>query len=300
MTVDHIHWLGHATFRVDDGAATIYIDPWKLPAGAPKADVILITHAHFDHYSAEDIAKIEKPTTVFVAPADVASKLTGKHVVTAAPGGSYQAGALKVTAVAAYNTNKDFHPKANGWVGYVVTLSTGQRIYHTGDSDVTPEMKAVQTDVALMPCGGTYTMTGGRGGGRRQRVQARGSHPDALGRHRRIARRRGRRGEGVCRHDGDQAGRTVGVHRSPIVASTFPATRFSGCPRWSDGNGAFLRMPSRRSSSRIRLCSLACPRRARLTSTPASAPGAFEIPFQNAAMALPLSCAIRNTRPRLR
>ena len=66
---------------------------------------------------------------------------------------------MKVTAVAAYNTNKDFHPKANGWVGYVVTLSNGQRIYHTGDSDVTPEMKKVQTDVALMPCGGTYTMT---------------------------------------------------------------------------------------------------------------------------------------------
>jgi L-ascorbate metabolism protein UlaG (beta-lactamase superfamily) len=159
MSVDHIHWLGHATFRIDDGAVVIYIDPWKLPAGAPKADVILITHSHFDHYSVDDIAKIEKPTTVFVAPADVASKLAGKHVVTAAPGGSYQAGTMKLTAVPAYNTNKDFHPKANGWVGYIVTLSSGQRIYHTGDSDATPEMKAVQTDVAMMPCGGTYTMT---------------------------------------------------------------------------------------------------------------------------------------------
>jgi L-ascorbate metabolism protein UlaG (beta-lactamase superfamily) len=160
MSVDHIHWLGHATFRIDDGMAVIYIDPWKLSAGAPKADIILITHAHFDHFSSDDIAKIEKPTTVFVAPADVASKLTGKDVVTASPGGSYQAGTVKVTAVAAYNTNKDFHPKANGWVGYVVTLSNGQRVYHTGDSDATPEMQAVQTDVALMPCGGTYTMTG--------------------------------------------------------------------------------------------------------------------------------------------
>lgn len=159
MIVDHIHWLGHATFRIDDGAAVIYIDPWKLPADAPKADVVLITHAHFDHYSAEDIARVEKPTTVFVAPADVASKLTGKHVVTASPGGSYQAGTVKVTAVAAYNTNKDFHPRANGWVGYLVTLSNGQRIYHTGDSDATPEMTAVRTDIALMPCGGTYTMT---------------------------------------------------------------------------------------------------------------------------------------------
>ena len=159
MTVDHIHWLGHATFRIDDGAAVLYVDPWKLPAGAPQADVILITHAHYDHYSPEDIAKIEKPTTVFVAPADVASKLARTHVVTATPGGSYQAGPVKVEAVAAYNIDKDFHPKANGWVGYIVTLSTGQRVYHTGDSDVTPEMKEVRADVALMPCGGTYTMT---------------------------------------------------------------------------------------------------------------------------------------------
>ncbi len=159
MSVDHIHWLGHASFRIDDGGASIYIDPWKLPAGAPKADVILITHAHFDHYSEEDIAAIETPATVFVAPADVASKLAGRRAIAAAPGGSYHVGPVKVAAVAAYNTNKDFHPKSAGWVGYVVTLSNGQRVYHTGDSDITPEMKAVETDVALMPCGGTYTMT---------------------------------------------------------------------------------------------------------------------------------------------
>jgi L-ascorbate metabolism protein UlaG (beta-lactamase superfamily) len=79
--------------------------------------------------------------------------------VTAVPGGSYQAGPITVTAVAAYNINKDFHPKSNGWVGYLVTLSNGQRVYHTGDTDVTPELQAVQTDVALIPCGGTYTMT---------------------------------------------------------------------------------------------------------------------------------------------
>ena len=160
MNVDHIHWLGHASFRIEDGATQIYIDPWKLGAGAPPADVVLVTHSHFDHYSAEDIAKIEQPKTVFLAPADVAEKLRGKKVVTAAPGGTYEVGGLKVTAVPAYNTGKEFHPRQNGWVGYVLTLSNGQRIYHTGDTDETPEMEQVQTDVALMPCGGTYTMTG--------------------------------------------------------------------------------------------------------------------------------------------
>jgi len=159
MNVDHIHWLGHASFRIEDGRTQIYIDPWKLGAGAPPADVVLITHSHYDHYSAEDIARIEGPQTVFVAPADVAGKLGGKKVITAAPGGKYTAGSLGVEAVAAYNSGKDFHPKQNGWVGYVITLTNGQRIYHTGDTDAIPEMEHVRADVALMPCGGTYTMT---------------------------------------------------------------------------------------------------------------------------------------------
>ncbi len=159
VNVDNIHWLGHATFRIEDGRTQIYIDPWKLPAGAPKADVILITHGHFDHFSAEDIAKIEQPGTRFAAPADVAAKLQGKQVVTAAPGGTYTVGPVKVQAVAAYNINKDFHKKSENWVGYIVTLSDGTRVYHSGDSDATPEMKAVKTDIAMLPCGGTYTMT---------------------------------------------------------------------------------------------------------------------------------------------
>jgi L-ascorbate metabolism protein UlaG (beta-lactamase superfamily) len=159
MNVDYIHWLGHASFRIEDGAAQIYIDPWKLPAGAPKAAVVLITHGHYDHLSLEDIARIEQPDTVFVAPADVAAKLKGKHVVTAAAGGSYTAGPIKVEAVPAYNIGKPFHPRSDGWLGYVVILSNGTRIYHSGDTDAIPEMKALKVDVAMMPCGGTYTMT---------------------------------------------------------------------------------------------------------------------------------------------
>ncbi|MGE5198926.1 MAG: MBL fold metallo-hydrolase [Rhodospirillaceae bacterium] len=159
MNVDNIHWLGHASFRIQDGTAQIYIDPWKLPAGSPKAAVVLITHDHFDHYSPEDIARIAQPGTVFVAPADVAAKLKGKTVVTASPGGAYDAGGVKVEAVPAYNRDKDFHPRSNNWLGYVVTLSTGVRVYHSGDSDAVPEMEALKVDVAMMPCGGTYTMT---------------------------------------------------------------------------------------------------------------------------------------------
>ena len=159
VNVDNIHWIGHASFRIEDGKTQIYIDPWKLPAGAPKASVVLITHGHSDHYSPEDIARIEQPGTVFVAPADVAAKLKGKFVVTASPGHGYQAGGVTVEAVPAYNRNKAFHPRSNNWLGYIVTLSTGMRVYHSGDSDAIPEMQNLKVDVALMPCGGTYTMT---------------------------------------------------------------------------------------------------------------------------------------------
>jgi len=159
VNVDNIHWIGHASFRIEDGASQIYIDPWKLRAGSPKAAVVLVTHGHSDHYSPEDIARIEQPGTVFVAPADVAAKLTGTHVVVASPGHSYKAGAVMVEAVPAYNRNKAFHPRSNNWLGYIVTLSNGVRVYHSGDSDAIPEMESLKVDVALMPCGGTYTMT---------------------------------------------------------------------------------------------------------------------------------------------
>lgn len=159
MNVDHIHWLGHATFRITDGDTQIYIDPWKLPDGAPGADVILITHGHFDHYSEDDIARIERPGTLFAAPSDVAAGLGGRHVTVVEPGGRYTIGPLQVEATPAYNLNKDFHKKREGWVGYIVTLTSGQRIYHSGDADAIPEMDAVEADVAMMPCGGTYTMT---------------------------------------------------------------------------------------------------------------------------------------------
>jgi len=159
MNPQHVHWLGHASFRIEDGAMQIYIDPWKLPANTPKADVIFITHAHYDHFSPEDIAKIRKESTAFFAPKDVGYQLEG-NVISVVPGQSYNLGDLRVKTVHAYNIGKQFHPKQNNWVGYLITLSTGQKIYHSGDTDFTPEMRTVVTDFALLPCGGTYTMSG--------------------------------------------------------------------------------------------------------------------------------------------
>jgi len=158
METTHIHWYGHSTFRIEDGTTQIYIDPFKIPENLPKADIIFLTHAHNDHFSEKDIAKIKKEGVIFVATNDVASKI-GKGTIIVSPGQAYTIGSLKVTTVPAYNLDKKFHPKGNNWVGYIITLSNGQKIYHAGDTDFIPEMCSISTDIAMLPCGGTYTMT---------------------------------------------------------------------------------------------------------------------------------------------
>ena len=158
MEYKQIHWMGQSAFRIEDSTLQIYIGPFRLPENLPKADIIFITHAHFDHYSMEDIAKIKTGHTVIVAPKDVALKIGGS-VTVVVPGKTYTIGKWKVTTVPAYNLDKRFHPKDNNWVGYNITLSSGLKIYHAGDTDFLPEMRGIQTDIALLPCGGTYTMT---------------------------------------------------------------------------------------------------------------------------------------------
>lgn len=149
-----IHWLGHASFRIEDGVV-LYIDPWKLAQALP-ADIILITHGHHDHLSKEDIARISKPGTVIVAPGACRGQLKG-DVRAVKPGDSLQIGEVSVEAVPSYNTNKPNHPRSANNVGYIVSVG-GRRIYHAGDTDLIPEMSSIRCDVALLPIGGAYTM----------------------------------------------------------------------------------------------------------------------------------------------
>jgi L-ascorbate metabolism protein UlaG (beta-lactamase superfamily) len=158
METANIHWFGNAAFRIEDNKTQIYIDPFNLPANLPKADIILITHSHFDHFSIGNITGIKKDGTIIVSIKEVTSKI-GKGTVTVVPGQNYTVGKLKILTVPAYNLDKKFHQKSNNWVGYIITLSNGQKIYHAGDTDFIPEMQTVNTDIALLPCGGTYTMT---------------------------------------------------------------------------------------------------------------------------------------------
>ena len=142
--LDGIEWLGHAGFRIETSAGWLYVDPYRAPAG-PAAALILITHGHFDHFSRDDV-------------------LRGK-TRSVAPGDMGEVGPLEIVALPAYNTNKldsdgrPFHVLGSEAVGYVIR-DGGRRIYHSGDTDVIPEMDdAAGVDVALLPVSGTYVMT---------------------------------------------------------------------------------------------------------------------------------------------
>ena len=151
-----IQWLGHASFKFTCPAAVIYLDPWKLARPDRDATLILVSHSHYDHYSPEDIAKISTPATQFVAPPDVIAQHGAGQTI--APGQTLTAAGVPVIAVPAYNPQKQFHPKTNHRVGFILELD-GKRIYYAGDTDATPEMLALKNiDLALLPVGGTYTM----------------------------------------------------------------------------------------------------------------------------------------------
>ncbi|TNF52195.1 MAG: MBL fold metallo-hydrolase [Nitrospiraceae bacterium] len=154
--IENIHWLGHDSFKITTGNKIIYTDPFQIKQ-AGDADIILITHEHFDHCSPEDIEKLKTDKTVIVATADSAEKLSG-NIRIVAPGDRLEINGIEINAVPAYNSNKQFHTKDKGWVGYIFTVE-GKRIYLAGDTDYIPEMKTFHADIALLPVSGTYVMT---------------------------------------------------------------------------------------------------------------------------------------------
>ncbi len=155
--VKDITWIEHASFRITLEGKVIYIDPWKIRNPVP-ADIILITHDHYDHMSKNDIDKIKQADTVIFCPQIVADKLAGYKTVVFRPGDKKKIGKLTFEAVAMYNINKPYHPKEALYTGFIIE-GGGIRIYNAGDTDMIPEMKKLKDiTVAILPCGGKYTM----------------------------------------------------------------------------------------------------------------------------------------------
>jgi L-ascorbate metabolism protein UlaG (beta-lactamase superfamily) len=153
---EHLRWFGQSAFQLrTEGGVSVFIDPFRVPAAAGPADIILITHPHSDHYDRKSIAGLSNPGTTIVMPRSCAEP--GQSALSA--GQSVTFGRVGVTAVAAYNVRKKFHPRAGGWLGYVVDAD-GVRLYHAGDTDLIPEMNDLHPDIALLPIGGLFAMNG--------------------------------------------------------------------------------------------------------------------------------------------
>ncbi len=151
--------ISHACFKIITDKV-IYFDPFQINEGE-KADYIFVSHEHYDHCSIADIKKIIKPETIIITVPDCQSKLSGmpvKAVKLINPGDVFELNSLKVQVVPAYNIGKQFHPKEQLWVGFIVNIK-GKLVYHTGDSDVIPEMKGLKgLDVMFIPVSGEFVM----------------------------------------------------------------------------------------------------------------------------------------------
>jgi L-ascorbate metabolism protein UlaG (beta-lactamase superfamily) len=160
-----VRWNGHDGYRLETKDATIYIDPFRLIQeydNKKDADLILITHNHFDHLSIKDIDKVINDNTKVVCShecVDILNKNYGKNeIVPLKPQENMVIKNVKIESVRAYNTNKDFHPKEDNKIGFIVDMDN-LKVYHTGDTDRIPEMDSINPDIAFVPVSGTYVMT---------------------------------------------------------------------------------------------------------------------------------------------
>ncbi|MEP7032531.1 MAG: MBL fold metallo-hydrolase [Actinomycetota bacterium] len=164
--LERFTWFRQSAMRYQADGLTVYIDPWGTTEDEPPADLILITHVHSDHLQPDEIARLRTADTKVLAPVDVAKEISG-DVTPVAPGESHEAAGVRIQTVPAYNVaeeRREMHPKANGWVGYVMELG-GSTYYHAGDTDAVPELESLAADVAMVPIGGTYTMDPEEAGG---------------------------------------------------------------------------------------------------------------------------------------
>lgn len=154
--LDGITWFRGSSVRIRGSGGEVHVDPSGVTESA-EADLILLTHPHFDNFSEADIARVRGPHTVVVAPFTMKKQLAdADHFMR--PGDLLQVDGYDILAVPAHNLNKKFHAPEDGWLGYVFTVN-GTTFYHAGDTDFLPSMAGIRCDIAFLPCDGHYTMT---------------------------------------------------------------------------------------------------------------------------------------------
>ena len=162
MKLDHITVNTQSSIRIE-GSKVLYFDPFQITETKHDADVIFITHEHYDHFEPDSIEKIKKDSTFLVAPESMKKKvisesgLASDQCVFYNPGEVHKQGELTIETIPAYNKLKPFHPKGKKWQGYVIQMD-GIRYYVAGDTDVNEDIRKVQCDVAMIPIGGHFTM----------------------------------------------------------------------------------------------------------------------------------------------
>ncbi|MBQ7105602.1 MAG: MBL fold metallo-hydrolase [Bacilli bacterium] len=159
--LDGIICLGHNAIKFSKNNKVIYVDPYKIKDNYNDADIIFITHNHYDHFSKEDILKVKKDSTKIVITEDLYSDtlelgFKDLDIMKVIPNNNYSFADINFSTIRSYNTNKEFHPKENNWVGYKF-LFDNYTYYVVGDSDITEESKLVKCDVLFIPIGGVYT-----------------------------------------------------------------------------------------------------------------------------------------------
>lgn len=171
----------HSSICID---GTIWFDCFSLKhVPDRKAEVIFITHPHYDHLSLEDIAKVADGNTAFVATDDAAKILKEagyKNIVAVKPNERHTVRGIPFVTFAAYNVGKPFHPEENGWVGYIAEIG-GEKIAVTGDTDATKDLLSVRCDVLFLPVGGKYTMTAEEAAGAAAAIAPRKAVPTHYG-----------------------------------------------------------------------------------------------------------------------
>ena len=159
--IENITINSQSSIKIEDNKI-LYFDPFKIENNYNDADIVFITHSHYDHLSIEDLKKVIKEDTIFVVPESIIDDLSifnirEDNIIKVLPNKEYNVLGYNFSTIPSYNTNKQFHKKEYNWIGYIITIDN-KKYYIAGDTDITEENKQVKCDVAFLPIGGVYTM----------------------------------------------------------------------------------------------------------------------------------------------